>query len=115
MDISECRVKIWENEPVRAIASITFDSQFVVKGIRVLNVQNRFIVCMPSRRGQDGTHRDVAHPINAEMRERINRHVLDAYQEELLRFHAGLPAGAHDDAELDPSEDVTDVAGSWGR
>lgn len=114
MDISECRVKIWENEPVRAIASITFDNQFVVKGIRVLNVQNRFIVCMPSRKSQDGTHRDVAHPINAEMRERINRHVLDAYQEELGRVNAGLPR-AHAAAELEPDEDLTDPAGSWAR
>lgn len=115
MDISECRVKIWESEPVRAIASITFDDQFVVKGIRILNVQNRFIVCMPSRKSQDGTHRDVAHPINTEMRERINRHVLDAYREELHRVQSGIPAAARPASELDPDEDVTDAAGSWAR
>ncbi len=115
MEISECRVKIWESEPVRAIASITFDNQFVVKGIRVLNVQNRFIVCMPSRKSQDGTHRDVAHPINAEMRDRINRHVLNAYEEELARFHAGLTTGTHSSPGLEPDVDLADPAGSWAR
>lgn len=92
MRITECRVKILDQEPVCAIASITLDGQFVVKGIRVLNIQARYMVCMPSRRGPDGSHRDVAHPVNARARQVIEDAVLDAYQDELDRLESGDPA-----------------------
>jgi stage V sporulation protein G len=105
--VSECRVKLWPREPVRAIVSITLDNEFVVKGIRILNVQDRFIVCMPSRPDNEGRHRDVAHPINAATRERINRHILDAYHEELDRSRNELPA------ELEKDQHVE--TGVWAR
>ena len=72
-----------------AIASITFDEQFVIKGIRILNIQNRYMVCMPSRRGQDGEHRDVAHPVNARARKLIDDCILLAFEEERRRHAAG--------------------------
>ena len=100
MQITECRVKILDQEPVCAIASITLDGQFVVKGIRILNIQNRYMVCMPSRRGPDGAHRDVAHPVNASARQRIEDAVLDAYNDELDRLEAG------ESPSLDPEEEL---------
>ena len=88
MRISECRVKILDQAPMCAIASITLDEQFVVKGIRVLEIQNRLMVCMPSRRGGGGEHRDVAHPINARVRHLIDSCVLATYEEERRRVLA---------------------------
>jgi stage V sporulation protein G len=115
MNISECRIKLWDAQPVRAIASITLDDQFVVKGIRILNVRDRFIVCMPSRRGQDGKHRDVAHPVNREAREKIDSCVLDAYHRELERKEAGEPALAEVEApDFDPGDDRAET-GAWVR
>jgi len=34
---------------------------------------------MPSRKGKDGTFRDIAHPINNEMRKKLEKVVLDEY------------------------------------
>lgn len=85
MRISECRVKILDQAPMRAIASITLDDQFVVKGIRILDIQNRLMVCMPSRRGPDGEHRDVAHPVNSRVRQMIDSQILATYEEERRR------------------------------
>ena len=85
MRISECRVKILDQAPMCAIASITLDGQFVIKGIRILEIQNRLMVCMPSRRGPDGEHRDVAHPVNARVRLVIDTCVLATYAEERRR------------------------------
>jgi stage V sporulation protein G len=115
MIISECRVKLWNSEPVRAIASITFDNQFVIKGIRILNVRDRFIVCMPSRRGLDGVHRDVAHPINSATRDRIDQFVLEAYNRELDRCRAGETAmDGRESDDFDPGEDRAET-GAWAR
>ena len=115
MIISECRVKLWDSEPVRAIASITFDNQFVVKGIRILNIRERFIVCMPSRRGQDGVHRDVAHPINSATRDRIDQFVLEAYHRELDRSRAGeTTMDGRESDDFDPGDDRAET-GAWAR
>ena len=105
MEITEVRIKLCDNDPVRAIVSITFDEAFVVKGIRILNVHDRFIVCMPSRPRKDGRHQDVAHPINALTRDRMNRTILDAYEVELGRRERGEGPSAHpdDDGEVSGS------------
>jgi stage V sporulation protein G len=83
MKVSECRIRISDKSPVCGIASITLDDQFVVKGIRILNIRDRLLVCMPSRPGPDGVHRDLAHPINPRTRDMINQCILKAYEDEL--------------------------------
>jgi stage V sporulation protein G len=108
MEISEVRIKLCDTDPVRAIASITFDNAFVVKGIRILFVGERYIVCMPSRQRKDGRHQDVAHPIHAAAREMINRAILDAYDTELDRREQGLPPPAFDDDDHDHDHDRAD-------
>lgn len=106
MRISECRVKILDQAPMCAIASITLDDQFVVKGIRILEIQNRLMVCMPSRRGADGEHRDVAHPVNAQVRHLIDACVLATYEDERRRAaidpEALLPADTDDRSFCSP-------------
>ena len=102
MEITEVRIKLCDNDPVRAIASVTFDEAFVVKGIRILHVHDRFIVCMPSRPRKDGRHQDVAHPINAPMRDRINKAILDTYEDALDRRERGDDPMDHPDDDPEP-------------
>lgn len=111
MRITECRVKILDQEPVCAIASITMDGQFVVKGIRVLNIHDRYMVCMPSRRGPDGAHRDVAHPVNASARQHIEEAVMEAYHEELDRRESGHTGGFGPSDELDEEHPICTPGG----
>ncbi len=84
MQITECRVRLVSGDPVRGIASLTLDDQFVVKGIRILSIKGRLLVCMPSRLGPDGVHRDVAHPINVDARRKIDDQILAAYREVVM-------------------------------
>lgn len=74
--------KIASEGRMRAVASVTFDDQFVVHDIRVIEGQNGLFVAMPSRRTPEGEYRDIAHPITAEAREAIQNAVLKAYNEE---------------------------------
>jgi stage V sporulation protein G len=64
---------------MRAIASITIDSEFVVHDIRVIDGNNGMFVAMPSKRTPDGDFRDIAHPISPVSREKIESAVLEVY------------------------------------
>ncbi len=80
MQITEVRMRKVPGEgKMRAVASVTFDREFVVHDIRVIDGQNGLFVAMPSRKTPEGEFRDVAHPITAQAREMIETAVLKAY------------------------------------
>lgn len=85
MKITETNVrKIFENdEPMKAVVSITIDDCFAVHDIKVIEGQNGIFVAMPSKQMNDGKFRDVAHPINQETRSMIKEAVLGAYRNAL--------------------------------
>jgi stage V sporulation protein G len=85
MEISEVRVTIRPDDRLKAFASVTFDNCFVVHGLKVIEGNNGLFVAMPSRRRSDGTYQDIAHPINNEMRSKIEAKVLSLYREELAK------------------------------
>ncbi len=80
MEVTDVRLRRMDTEGrMRAIASITFDHEFVVHDIRVIEGNNGLFVAMPSKRTPDGEFRDIAHPINATTRAKIQSVVLEAY------------------------------------
>lgn len=89
MDITEVRVAVRQEERLKGYATITFDNCFVVRNIRIVKGPKGLMVCMPSRKLADGTHRDVAHPINNDFRYRIEEKVLAAYNDALSKNSQG--------------------------
>lgn len=80
MQITDVKVrKIFEDGPMKAIVSVTFDSQLAVHDIKVINAREKLFIVMPSRKNPDGTYRDVVHPINASFRAELEEAVIDAY------------------------------------
>lgn len=80
MNITDVRLRRVNSEGrMKAIASITFDNEFVVHDIRVIDGNNGMFVAMPSRRSPDGEFRDIAHPISSGTREKIQAAVLSEY------------------------------------
>lgn len=96
MEITEVRITLRDEDKLKAFASITFDNCFVVRGLKVISGSQGFFVSMPSRKRADGTYQDLAHPINNEMRKRIEDRVLNAFEQELNAAGAaqGSAAGA---------------------
>ena len=83
INITEVKVvKIENNIRVKGIASITIDDSFVVHYIKILESEKGLFVAMPSRRTPAGEFKDIAHPINAETREIIQKAVLNEYERE---------------------------------
>lgn len=68
---------------MKAIVSITIDDEFVVHDIKVIEGEKGLFIAMPSKKAADGEYRDVAHPINSETREGIQRLILESYERAL--------------------------------
>ncbi|GAB4113397.1 MAG: septation regulator SpoVG [Candidatus Caldatribacteriota bacterium] len=83
MEITDVRVRKIETEgKLRAYVSITFDDSFVVHDLRVIDGNKGMFVAMPSKKLPNGDHKDIAHPINTEVREKIQKAVLEVYKKE---------------------------------
>ena len=87
MQITDIRVrKITKEGKMKAVVSVTFDEIFVVHDIKVIEGEKGLFIAMPSRRSGDGEYRDIAHPINAEMRQVVEDAVLKAYHETVAQL-----------------------------
>ena len=83
MEITEIRITLRNEPKLKGFANVTFDNAFVIRGMKIIQGNNGYFVSMPSRRRPNGTHQDIAHPINKDMRTDIERKVLEAYEQEL--------------------------------
>lgn len=83
MEITDTRIRMINKESkMRAVVSVTFDDCFVVHDIKVIEGEKGLFIAMPSKKTPDGEYRDIAHPINSEMRKRLEDVILDAYNVE---------------------------------
>ena len=99
MVITDIKVrKLFEDGPMKAIVSVTFDGQLALHDIKVISVRDKNFIVMPSRKNPDDTYRDIVHPINAQFREKLENAVIAAYNEELA--NAAITA---DIVEEDPA------------
>ncbi|MCC6963188.1 MAG: SpoVG family protein [candidate division Zixibacteria bacterium] len=93
MEITDIRVTLKNEDKLKAFVNITFDNMFVIRGLKVINGKTGYFVSMPSRKRPDGTHQDIAHPVNNEARRFIEDRVLAAYERELAE--SGSTAAAN--------------------
>ena len=90
MKITDVKIrKVFEEGPMKAIASVTFDAQLAVHDIKVIYAREKFFVVMPSRKNPDDTYRDIVHPINAQFRSLLEEAVIAAYEAELTAIENG--------------------------
>ena len=84
MNITDVHVrKITQEGKMKAVVSITLDDVFVVHDIKVIEGEKGLFIAMPSKKAMDGEYRDIAHPINSGTRERIQKLILEKYEEVL--------------------------------
>ena len=82
MQITDVRIRKVEKEgKMKAVVSITIDEEFVVHDIKIIEGEKELFIAMPSRKAADGEYRDIAHPINSDTRDRIQKLILEKYQE----------------------------------
>ena len=80
MDVTDERIrKIDDEGKMKAVASVTFDGEFVVHDIKVVDGEKGLFIAMPSKKMGEGDFRDIAHPLTSETRNKIKEAILDAY------------------------------------
>ena len=60
--------------------SVVIDDCFAVKDIRIIQGEDKLFIAMPSKKKLNGEHKDIAHPINPETREKIEKAIFEAYE-----------------------------------
>lgn len=101
MQITDLKIRklFSDQEPMKAIVSVTFDGQLALHDIKVISATGKLFIVMPSRKNPDGTYRDIVHPINAEFRAMLENAVLDAYYKALEEEKAANSETDNSDAE----------------
>ncbi len=95
MKITDIKIrKVFDDGPMKAVVSVTFDGQLAVHDIKVINARDKFFIVMPSRKNPDDTYRDIVHPINAQFRSMLEGAVIEAYEAELAAMEANANAEA---------------------
>ncbi|UXV32121.1 septation regulator SpoVG [Mammaliicoccus sciuri] len=106
MKVTDVRLrKIQTDGRMKALVSITLDDAFVVHDLRVIEGNSGLFVAMPSKRTLDGEFRDIAHPINSEMRQEIQEAVMKVYDktDEVI-----IPKSAQEASNSEDSNEASD-------
>ncbi|HJW14019.1 MAG TPA: septation regulator SpoVG [Thermoanaerobaculia bacterium] len=80
MEITQVKVFLVDEEKLKAYVSIVLDDCFLVSDLKVIQGPNGLFISMPSKRKKNGEFKDVAHPLNRETREKMERRILEEYQ-----------------------------------
>ena len=86
MEITDIRIRqIASDARMKAVVSVTFDNSFVVHDIKIIEGEEKLFIAMPSRKTPDNEFKDIAHPINPEMRQILSDMILEKYQSMLIQ------------------------------
>ena len=89
MNVTDVRVrKVSDEGKMKGVVSITFDDEFVVHDIKIIEGQNGLFIAMPSRKMGEGDFRDIAHPLTSETRNMIKEAILTEYERALSEKEA---------------------------
>lgn len=93
MQITDIKIrKIFDDGPMKAVISATFDGQLAVHDIKVIYARDKYFIVMPSRKNPDDTYRDIVHPINTDFRCQLEKEIISAYLKEAEALSAADPA-----------------------
>ena len=80
MEITEIKVFPAKEGKLKAYATMVLDNCFIIRDLKIIESSKGLFVSMPSRRKKDGSFKDVAHPLNADTREMIERRIIEEYE-----------------------------------
>jgi len=93
MQITDIRIrKINLDSKMKAVVSVTFDNSLVIHDIKVIEGTDKLFIAMPSRKTPEGEFKDIAHPINMDMRDTLEKNILEKYQSALVAETEDLPS-----------------------
>jgi stage V sporulation protein G len=96
MEVTDVRIRkinpgSADDSKMRAIVSVTFDNEFVVHDIKVIQGAEKLFIAMPSRKVEDGTYKDITHPIKSGFRNKVQDAVMAKYHQALAEAVQKMP------------------------
>ena len=82
MVVTDINIYRVEGERLKAYVSIIFNDCFIIRNLKIISGKRGLFLAMPNKKVKDGTYRDIAHPLNKEMRESLERAVIEKYLSE---------------------------------
>ena len=104
MDITEVKLYPTNDGRLKAYVSLVFDHCFIVREIKLVEGEGGLFVSMPSRRRNDGSFKDISHPLNTEMRKEIEDRIIEEYN----KFCSGQYYSEDEIDALDSDDDLND-------
>jgi len=95
MEITDIKIFPVGEDRLKAYVSVVLENAFVLRELKVILGNNGLFVAMPSKKGRDGTFKDICHPLNQETRDYFEQSIIRAYREKV-----GLPG--EDSAPIAP-------------
>lgn len=89
MEITEISIRLRNENKLKAFVNVTFDNQFAVKGLKIIQSKKGLLLCMPSRKADDGAQRDIAHPITKDFRNKLEQEIIAEYHRAEKRAERG--------------------------
>lgn len=84
MEITEVKIyQVKESGRLKAYATFVIDNNFIVRDVKIIEGDKGLFVSMPSRRKQDGSFRDIVHPLNSETRTMIEERIIGEYNKQV--------------------------------
>lgn len=90
MKITEVKVFPVNEERLKAYVTLTIDDCFVVRDLKVIKGNDGLFVAMPSKKRKDGQFKDIAHPLNQETRDMIERSIFEEYEKTVESMGSAL-------------------------
>ncbi len=118
MEITDVKVIPVDDEKLKAFVSIVFDQSFVVTDIKIINGPKGLFVSMPSKKRKDGTFKDIAHPLNNQMRQYLEEKILNVYRQQMASAPGGSqerPSAGSSSAGPGPGASPADSGGPGGH
>lgn len=86
MEITDIKIrKTFEDGPLKAILSVTFDDCLALHDVKIIDTNSRCFIVMPSRKTADGAYKDIVHPINSSFRKILEERLLEEYNAYISR------------------------------
>jgi stage V sporulation protein G len=79
MEITEVKIYPANVGKLKAYATMVIDNCFIIRDLKVIESDKGLFISMPSRRKKDGSFKDIAHPLNQETREMIEKRIIEEY------------------------------------
>lgn len=90
MKITEVKVIPVNEDRLKAYVSVTIDDCFVIRDLKIIEGNGGLFVAMPSKKRKDGQFKDIAHPLNQETRDYLEKAIFDAYEDEVKSMGEAL-------------------------